>query len=99
MKKYFKVFITIAILIGIFVIAHITPQNAIRTHIFFTGHPIIASSSSIDKDEIYRELETESISFYTVEKPPIDPITKNEMTSYKVTKKLFLFFAKYYGEA
>lgn len=98
MKKKIKVLI-IPILVSLFIILHITPHNAVRTYIFLTGHPKIAFTSEIDIDIIHRDLETENVHFYVVNNPPIDNITKNDLTSYKVTKKFFLFFAKYYGEA
>lgn len=98
-KKLKKIIRVILIVCLIFVLTHLTPYNALRTHIFFMGHPIMAFTTSFEEDIVHKELEKKNIKFYTTNNPPIDYQTRNEKTSYIVTKKFFLFFAKYYGEA
>lgn len=76
-----------------------TPDLALRTYVFRIGHPVVSFTTTIEDDNVHKDLETENIRFYTLDKAPADRATGNDMTSYKVTKKGFLYFAEYYGEA
>lgn len=100
MKRKSTVAIVIILcIIGIFIVLHRKPYIALRTHLFMTGYLKVALTSIIEDDDVHKDLESNSIDFYTVNKAPVDRATGNSMTSYKVTKKGFLYFAKYYGEA
>ncbi|TCO69228.1 hypothetical protein [Marinisporobacter balticus] len=87
-----------------YVILHITPTIALRTHLFMTGHPIVSLSTGIGPDEFHNKidkqlLESQNAKCYTLTKPAFEKATQGELRNYKVTKKSFLFFAEYYGEA
>ena len=85
----------ICISIIFFIIIHITPQMALRTHLFFTGHPKIAFTSKVEEFE--RGEENKRIKFYTLNPPPIDRSTGNELLAYKITRIGFLCIATYHG--
>ena len=44
-------------------------------------------------------LESQNAKCYTLTKPAFEKATQSKLRNYKVTKKGFLFFAEYYGEA
>lgn len=98
MKKKLIIIISSCIVL-LFIGLHITPELALRAYVFRIGHPIVAFTVNLEEDYIHRNLETENIKFYTLHEAPVDRETGNDLTSYRVTKKGFLFFAKYYGEA
>ncbi|MBU5427657.1 hypothetical protein KQI41_14805 [Tissierella pigra] len=104
MKK--KKVLTITIICGIialYIVFHIIPTLALRTHLFMSGHPIIAFTTEIVDDEFHNKtdkqiLESQNARCYTLTKPVFDKETKGQLRNYKVTKKGFIYFAEYYGE-
>lgn len=100
-----KIKITIIVAISIivtFVILHITPNLALRTHVFFNGYFIEAITTGIIDDEHHNKvdkefLENQNAKCYTLTKPPIEEATQGILQNYKVAKKGFLYFASYYG--
>ena len=80
---------------------HITPNIAIRTHLFMIEHPIISITTGITYDEVdKRALEGKNVKGYTLTKSAFDEATQRVLRDFKVTKKGFLYFANYYnGEA
>lgn len=83
------------IIIILFIVIHITPQMALRTHLFFTGYPKFAFTSKVEEFE--RGEENKRIKFYTLNPPPIDRSTGNELLAYKITRIGFLYIATYHG--
>lgn len=95
MKKLITLPRVICFIIVIFVILHITPQMALRTHLVFTGHPKIAFTSNIE--EFKKGEETKNVKFYIFKPSPIDRETKNKMLAYKTTRIGFIYLATYHG--
>jgi len=98
-KRLITFAITVCSFIVIYIVAHITPHNAVRAHLFITGHPIVALTTRVseanisdlhfkhklDKEKKYYEI-TDSIPFMYPD---------NYISSCVVTKKGFLYFARY----
>ena len=87
-----------------YIILHSTPTLALRTHLFMNGHPIVSLSTGIVDDELHNNidkqiLESQNAKCYTLTKPAFEKVTQSNLSNYKVTKKGFLFYAEYYGEA
>ncbi|APH13269.1 hypothetical protein NPD5_1222 [Clostridium sporogenes] len=105
LKKIKKLkLVGVIIIIVAFSVLHITPKRALRTHLFITGHPIIAFKTSITDDEFHNKinskfLEVENAHCYTLTIPIIEKETDSYLANYIVRKKGFLYFADYYGEA
>lgn len=92
MKKYLWI---IGVLL-IFVLLHITPHAALRTHVFLMGYPIKALSSEILVDVYDGEVE-DNTEIYTLTDPPIEKATEGILSHYAVKKAGFLYFAEFYG--
>lgn len=67
----------------LFILLHSTPNIAIRTHVFFSGHPIIALTTEIDEQD----------NNYSLSNPPLNEITGYTFQDYKVKQFGFLNFA------
>lgn len=94
---------TICSIIALYIVLHITPTVALRTHLFMNGYPVIAFTTGIVDDEFHNRidkqiLESQSAKCYTLTKPAFERATKGQLRNYKVTKKGILYFAEYYGE-
>ena len=110
MKKRFKtIIITICLLVIIPVISynilHSTPNLAIRTVIFVKGHPIIAFTTDIVDDELHNKIDKKELGdkhakCYTITKflTSTKPVQSNS-GNFIVTKKGYLFFADFNGQA
>lgn len=92
MKKYLWI---IGVLL-IFVLLHITPYAALRTHVFLMGYPIKAVSSEILVDVYEGEVE-DNTEIYTLTDPPIEKGTEGILSNYAVKRVGFLYFAEFYG--
>lgn len=104
MKKKAKVPMLIIILIIMYAVLHITPHAALRTYLFMSGHPISSLTSGIVDDELHNKidkgiLERHDAKCYTLTKPAFESATQSNLRNFKVTKKRFLYYAEYYGEA
>ncbi len=106
LKKIKKLKLAGAIIgiIIIFNISCVTPHGALRTHLFISGHPIIAIITPIKDDELHNRIDselrqTENADFYELVIPPYYKATGTSKQSYIVRKKGIFYFAKYYGEA
>lgn len=91
------------VLLMIYVITHSTPELALRTHVFFMGHPIIAITTDIEEDPYHNdyhkaEFEKLDASAYILTNPPVEKATESELISFMVKKKGLLHFAEYFGE-
>ncbi|WP_413367539.1 hypothetical protein [Lysinibacillus sp. 3P01SB] len=95
MKKYLWI---IGVLL-IFVLLHITPHAALRTHVFLMGYPIKALSSEIlvDVYDVYDGEMEQDTKIYTLTDPPIEKATEGILSHYAVKKTGFLYFAEFYG--
>ncbi|MBX4260395.1 hypothetical protein KTC96_22685 (plasmid) [Clostridium estertheticum] len=94
----------IIVIIVAFNASCLTPKGALRTHLFISGHPVIAVTTPITDDEFHNKidskfLETENTHCYKVIKLIIDWQTGDPMANYIVRKKGLFYFVEYYGEA
>lgn len=92
------------ILLLTYVVTHSTPELALRTHVFFMGHPVIAITTDIEEDHYHNdhhktEFEKLNAWSYILTTPPVEKATESELISFVVKKKGFLHFAEYLGEA
>lgn len=101
MKKIFMVII--GVIVG-FIILHITPSLAIRTHLFVVGHPVAPfvikvkyNKGQTSQDE--ELLEKENSKIYYIDGDVKYNATGANMFNFKVKKYGFLYFAETYGEA
>jgi hypothetical protein len=105
MNKIKNYIIVLICSIGLgFLVLHSTPNLAIRTHLFFTGHPANAFNTNILDDKFHNKVDKDSLKkenakCYSLTNPPIEKKTQVKLRNYKVSKKAFLYFASYYGKA
>ncbi|TCN26273.1 hypothetical protein [Mesobacillus foraminis] len=52
--------VAVAILIAVLLGLHSTPKLALRTYVFFTGHPIAAVTTGIIDDEYHNQVDKEA---------------------------------------
>ncbi|MBU3216417.1 hypothetical protein LL033_18645 [Clostridium estertheticum] len=102
--KKWKLIVLVIIIIGAFNASCLTPKGALRTHLFISGHPIIACITPINDDVLHNKidskyLQTENAHCYELVIIPRDPATRDYLQNYIVRKKGIFYFAKYYGEA
>ena len=99
-KRIITFAIMICSLIAIYIVAHITPHNAVRAHLFKTGHPIAALTtgvSEIDDNKFLNSKIHEDEKCYHMTKsiPSQYSFSNSRVSSCVVTKKRFLYFATY----
>lgn len=105
MKKFIiMAIIFCCILIG-YVISHsdTTPQIAIRTYLFLSGHPISALTTGIVENQGQtildrNSLERQNAKIYSLKRPLFDA-SGNYLSNYKVIKKGSQYYVGPYGEA
>jgi len=51
-KRLITFVIMLCSLIVIYIVSHITPHNAVRAHLFITGHPIVAFTTRVSEANI-----------------------------------------------
>jgi hypothetical protein len=101
----FKWIVFPLILFGVlFLLLHSTPTIALRTHVFFMGHPVAAMTTGIKDDKFHNKEDREKFitlhgKAYALTKPPIEKATEGILVNYLVRKHGFLYFAEYYGDA
>ena len=103
-KKIITTIITVCCLVLMFVGLHSTPYVALRVHLFMTGHPVSSLTTKIVDDELHNKidkqfLESQNAKCYTLTKPAFEKATQSNLNNYIVTKKGFMYYAEYYGEA
>lgn len=104
-RKFTIILSSFLIIIGGFIISHITPSISIRTHIFVTGYSIGAFTGTvqINKEQYNWDkgvLSKENAMIYTIIGYNLyDRQTGNVISNYKVRKLAFLYFTESYGEA
>ena len=84
-------------------VLHSIPALALRTSVFFHGFPIVALTTKIQEYEPYSQhdrelLEKENAKLYRLTPSPIEEATQGHLYTWKVSKKVFIYFANYYGE-
>jgi hypothetical protein len=94
----------IVIPILLFFIFHLTPSLAIRTFIFFNGHPIVAVTTKIvDNKELnpndIEKFKKEHAKCYSLTKVPNEKDNDTDLLNYVVHKKGILYLAEYSGNA
>ena len=103
-KKIITTIITVCCIVIMYVVLHSTPYVALRIHLLMTGHSVSSFTTKIVDDELHNKidkqiLESQNAKCYTLTKPAFEKATQSNLRNYKVTKKGFLFYAEYYGEA
>ncbi|WP_129692227.1 hypothetical protein [Gottfriedia acidiceleris] len=88
----------------LFYVLHSSPSIALRTHVLFDGHPILAVKTKIVDDEQHNEMDKaylrkEQAKCYSLTKAPKEKATDSFLTNYIVRKKGFIYVAAYYGDA
>ena len=91
-------------IVSVFIVLHLSPILALRTHLFLTGYPKAALTSGIIEDEYHNQVDKEkfeslSAKAYTLKVPPIEKETDGELRNFLVKKVGFLYFAEYYGDS
>lgn len=94
----------VVIPILLFFILHLTPSLALRTFVFFNGHPIVAITTEIVDDKQLNpndieKLKKEQAKCYSLTKIPKEKNNDTDLLNYIVHKKGFLYLAEYYGNA
>lgn len=69
-RKFVIILIVLSTVMGLFIFAHSTPEITIRTHIIFTGHPILGFKTTIYK--VY--IDPQYGPMYASKKPRIEPV-------------------------
>lgn len=81
---------------GLLLISHATPELAIRSRVFFMGHPISAIKADIVTYEYSNQLsELDNSQGFEIINPPIERATQGELDTYIVSKKWLFYFAKF----
>ncbi|MRG86084.1 hypothetical protein [Salinibacillus xinjiangensis] len=91
------------VLVILFILLHLSPKLALRTHVVFMGHPVAAVTSELIQDNYHNETDKNQLKkldakVYTLTEPPIEEATQSELRNFIVKEVGFLYFAEYYGE-
>lgn len=78
------------ILIGLISGSHTTPEMAIRSRVFFMGHPISAIKADIVEYEY-----SDGVQGFKITNPPVERATQGELDTYIVSKKWLFYFARF----
>jgi len=98
-----KVFVATFAIMLFFLVVHSVPTLALRTSIFFHGYPVVAVTTEIQEYVPYSQydrelLEKENARLFKLTPPPVEKATQGYLYTWKVSKKAFLYFARYHGE-
>ena len=96
--------LVVIILFSSFIILHITPALAVRSHLFVTGHPVAPFTVNVSFNKPQQNmdkdlLERENCKIYCIDGDITDNDIGTLIHNFKVKKIGFLYFADYYGEA
>ncbi|MCB5953194.1 hypothetical protein LI951_14045 [Enterococcus sp. BWT-B8] len=95
-----KLKIILFTVIALFCFTHLTPEIALRSNIFFSGHFKEAFSSKVEKSESTEKEKFRYSIFFKVSPPPLDDNTHSYLETYEVKSVFGVFYwAKYFGEA
>ncbi|MFB7141463.1 hypothetical protein ACFCYN_17565 [Gottfriedia sp. NPDC056225] len=93
-KEIFLIFSPVIILpIILFFVLHSSPSIALKTHVFFNGHPILAIQSIVVDDEEHNQGDKEYL-----KKEKAKCYSLND-ENYIIRKKEFLYIADYFRDA
>lgn len=91
-----KLLLVEILVIGLFLIGHLSPSLAIRTHLFFSGHPLAGISCQLT----FVEAKSDSLNVYELSEAVQEKATGSVFTCYEVTHSVgILYFAKAQGQA
>lgn len=91
-----KLLLAEILVIGFFLIGHLSPSLAIRTHLFFSGHPLAGISCQLT----FVEAKSDSLDVYELSEAVQEKATGSVFTCYEVTHTVgILYFAKAQGQA
>ncbi|MGL5087620.1 MAG: hypothetical protein ACRC68_18215 [Clostridium sp.] len=94
-KKLISLPIIFSIIILLYITLHITPQMSLRTYLFFTWHPVLAFTSSVQA--YTHDASNENLNFYTFSPSPKGKFTGNDMLAYKTKKTGFIYISEHHG--
>lgn len=91
------------ILLAFFIIVHLSPQLALRTHVFFMRYPVKSLITDIEEDKLVskddkEEFNRDNKKVYLLTNPPVEKATQGELRRYTVKKVGLLYFAEFLGE-
>lgn len=78
------------IFVGLILCSHATPEMAIRSRVFFMGHPISAIKADIVEYEY-----NDGIQGFKITNPPVERATQGELDTYIVSEKWIFHFARF----
>lgn len=91
-----KILLAEILVIGFFLIGHLSPSLAIRTHLFFSGHSLAGISCQLT----FVKAKSDSLDVYELSEAVQEKATGSVFTCYEVTHSLGIFyFAKAQGQA
>ena len=90
MKIIKRSFLLLLIFSGLILGTHATPKMAIRSSVFFMGHPISAIKADIVDYEY-----SDGVQGFKITNPPIDRPTGVTLNTYIVSKKWAFYFARF----
>lgn len=91
-----KILLAEILVIGFFLIGHLSPSLAIRTHLCFSGHPLAGISCQLT----FVEAKNDSLDVYELSEAVQEKATGSVFTCYEVTHTVgILYFAKAQGQA
>lgn len=91
----FKLGVVLGTIIGLFVICHLSPQIALRTHLFFFGHPVSSVTTGI---RLVEKVDN-NIDIYQLQEPVVERATQASLEHFEVKCYSGIFyFAEYVGE-
>jgi hypothetical protein len=101
--KIKRIVLPLILLAALFLVLHSTPSLALRTHVFFMGHPITACTSGVQEGVSHVIINKEKLiqlheKAYSLTKAPADSAGGGGLLeNYLVKRDGFLYFAEYIG--
>lgn len=84
-----RIMIGLASLVILFYALHATPTLAVRTCVFFLGHPVVAFTSGIEEEA--------DATYVTLTDPPIETATGSDLDRYEVRRYGMIYIARFAG--
>lgn len=76
-------------LVSLIYFLHATPTMAVRTCVFFLGHPVAAITSGIQEET--------NASYVSLTDPPIEKATEGDLDRYEVKRYGVIYIARFAG--
>lgn len=90
----FKLTVVVVAVIAVFILGHLSPTLAIRTHLIFSGHPVSGATSQLT---LIKKTGSNK-SLYEVSDPPVEKATGAWLCRFEVQRYMgILYFAEYPG--